>query len=385
MNGPHLDDLSLGSLRLEEIPAGVVVFDRGLVVALNSMAEELLGVSRRRLLGRSLPALRSLIPITSPERLPWVPEPGQSLSIRVEIANPSLGPRTLLVTFAAPIDGPSGAPAGAGGHGRLLALLNDITGQSWLAREGATRERLDELATMARGLAHEIRNPLAGLKGMLQLIERDPAGAGELLDLAQKEIERLERLLEQVRALGGRTTPQKMDAVDLHEVEHDVEQVLRTEFPAVLFEADLDISLPPVAGRRDELYGMVMNLIRNACQAVVAAHPDGGGRVRIKTGRPDRLIRLPLAGSAAARGMVAVQVHDNGPGVPAGDVPHLFEAFFTTRSKGQGLGLALCRRTALAHGGWIDYTPSLTEGDGGTVRGEGLGGACFTVFLPWQK
>ncbi|MEM7405862.1 MAG: nitrogen regulation protein NR(II) [Pseudomonadota bacterium] len=200
--------------------------------------------------------------------------------------------------------------------------------------------------TVIRGLAHEIRNPLGGIRGAAQLLEReliDPDLA-EYTRVIIGEADRLQRLLD--RLLGPRSRPD-FRAMNIHEVTERVFTLLEAEVPAgVRVERDYDPSLPPVFGDPELLIQAVLNVARNAAQAV-----GERGCIRIST----RIERYCTVGSSHYRMAVRIDIQDDGAGVPAELVDSLFYPLVTGRSDGTGLGLSIAQSLVHQHGGIIEF------------------------------
>lgn len=225
------------------------------------------------------------------------------------------------------------------------------------------QHRLAALGTMAAGLAHEIRNPLAGIKGAAQYLEgeRDPAVLREFLDIIVGETNRLNTVVDQFlhysRPFVLRDAP-----ADINRLVRRTLDLVRAEDlpPDIVLEHDLDAELPMVEVDADKIRQVLLNLVHNAVQALGDA-----GQVRISTG----LTHLRARDGSIARA-VEVVVSDDGPGIAPEDLDKLFIPFFTTRTDGTGLGLAISRRLVEAHGGEL------------LVRTQPGKGASFLVRLP---
>ncbi len=223
--------------------------------------------------------------------------------------------------------------------------------------------RLEALGTMAAGLAHEIRNPLAGIKGAAQYLHVGREGPdAEMVQVIIDEVDRLDgvvrQFLDYARPFrGGR------DPVDVARVVRRAVQVLeRIGLPdGVRVEMVLEAGLPEVPGDAGRLQQVLLNLCQNGVQAMRA----GGGALRVRA-------RLGTFRDPKARGAEALEVvvEDEGVGIAQEDIDHLFVPFWTTRAEGTGLGLAISRRIVQAHGGELD------------VRSEVGRGSAFTVRLP---
>jgi signal transduction histidine kinase len=240
-----------------------------------------------------------------------------------------------------------GAPAEV----RVLheALDTMLDRQEEARRALAEREVLASHGTMAAGIAHEIRTPLAVLHGSAEMLARDPADAGrrrELTDLITKESDRLERLVATLLTF-ARPRPPLRQREDLADVCRRALPTLRAlaEQHGVELEAELQ---PAVASLDPEqLQQVVLNLAANAIHA-----SPRSAMVRLSTGRED--------------GKAVLEVADRGAGIPSADLPRIWAPFFTTRASGTGLGLAIVRRIVDAHDGGIDVTTA--PGAGTTMR-----------------
>jgi signal transduction histidine kinase len=217
------------------------------------------------------------------------------------------------------------------------------------------QNRLAALGTMAAGLAHEIRNPLAGIKGAAQYLRdaRDPAETAEFLQLIVDEIDRLNvvvsQFLDYARPFDIDRSPMAMNEV----IERVVELVTRQGLAKnIVIETDLERPLPTLNADRNKLAQVVLNLVQNAIQAV-----ERGGTVTISS----RTGRLADA-SGEFRACLQVRVEDTGPGISREDLDQLFIPFFTTRSHGTGLGLPICQRIVQGHGGDIRVRTRPNEG-----------------------
>lgn len=214
--------------------------------------------------------------------------------------------------------------------------------------ERARRESLAQLGEMGAMLAHEIRNPLAGIKGYAQVIEKKPDDVrnGGFAQRIVAETLRLEALVSDLLSY-ARSDQESMDAVDPGEVVSHTAALLRHE--AEQFHVNIISECPVgklITGNRDRLGQVLLNLGKNAIQAM----PDGG-TLRITAGIDGR--------------QATIRVCDSGHGISTEEMPRIFEPFFTTKAKGTGLGLALCRKIVEEHGGVIEVQS--VAGQGTTV------------------
>ena len=231
------------------------------------------------------------------------------------------------------------------------------------------RDATRSIAAMSAMMAHEVKNPLSGIRGAAQLLETNASeGDQELTRLIQDEADRIKELVERMEIL-SESAPIKTGPVNIHQVLDRVRRIAENGFGGhVRFIADYDPSLPPVAGNRDQLIQVFLNLIKNACEAV----PKDGGEVRMKTAYQHG-VRFAMPGSQSRVHLpMSVTITDNGPGIAPDMHDHLFDPFVTTKPKGSGFGLALVSKIVGDNGGVIDFNsqPGRTE---------------FRILLPMSK
>jgi two-component system nitrogen regulation sensor histidine kinase GlnL len=346
---------------LASISDAVIILDtRGMVADVNPAAELLTGTAASQAIG--LPVARTFGGRPGNGWLGDITAASLAEAVTHRRAEETLvvpGHEVLVSAACAPILDADGVL-----HGAVL-VLHDLTFQHTLETATRRAERLSALSTVTAGLAHEIRNPLGGIKGAAQLLRTALTDPDQIrcTDLIVREVERLDGLVDQLRALD---TPPMLEVapVNIHRVLNDVIDLERQapEWGTTALIAEFDPSLPPVLGDRAQLLQVFLNLVKNAVEAV-----GGAGTVTIAT-RMDAGYRVRRSGGDAQ--FLAVTISDTGPGVADVDVPRLFAPFFTTKARGSGLGLALCHRVVIQHGGAITYeTPS-------------RGGARFRVSLP---
>lgn len=218
-----------------------------------------------------------------------------------------------------------------------------------LTHRGAARS----VAAMAAMLAHEVKNPLSGIRGAAQLLE-DGASAGdrELTRLICEESDRICALVNDMEVFADQR-PIARDSVNIHEVLDHVRRVAMAGFGReVTIREQYDPSLPPIHGNRDQLVQVFLNLVKNACEACAGGR--GGGEVRLCTAyRHGARLAVPGGGSRVDLPLV-VGIQDNGEGVAEDLRAHLFDPFVTTKASGKGLGLALVAKIINDHGGLIE-------------------------------
>ena len=233
-----------------------------------------------------------------------------------------------------------------------------------IIQRGAARS----VTAMAAMLAHEVKNPLSGIRGAAQLLEDAVDGGNrQLTQLICDETDRIVALVNRMESFADDRPPAR-DAVNIHEILDHVRRLAESGFARHLRIVELyDPSLPPVYGNRDQLVQVFLNLIKNAAEAT----PDSGGEIQLMT-RYRHGTRLAVTGGTEYIDLpLEITVRDNGAGIPDDIKSNLFDPFVTTKQNGTGLGLALVAKIIDDHGGMIDVdsAPRRTE---------------FRVLLPRQ-
>ena len=253
----------------------------------------------------------------------------------------------------------------------IVVMLQQRTMAQMIERQLTHRAAARSVSGMAAVLAHEIKNPLSGIKGAAQLLEQNLSDEDRALSqLICSETERIRNLVNRMEVFGDER-PLTKEPVNIHDVLNHVRRLAETGFARnVRIIEDYDPSLPPIPGNRDKLVQAFLNLIKNAAEAI-GDNADGQGRIVMQTSfRPG--VRLSVPGAEARITLpLMIQIEDNGSGVPDHLKPHLFDPFVTTKHNGTGLGLALVAKIIGDHGGVI-------ECDSETNR------TVFRVLLPMQ-
>ncbi len=221
-----------------------------------------------------------------------------------------------------------------------------------LSHRGAARS----VTAMASLLAHEVKNPLSGIRGAAQLLEDNlDTESRDLTRLIRDEVDRICALVDRM-GLFTENSMVRREAVNIHQVLDHVHQLARNGFGKSLrIVTNFDPSLPPVRGDRDQLVQVFLNLIKNAAEAV----SEVGGEIVLESAYRHG-IRIASPGSRERVQLpLVISVIDNGPGIIDDMLPYLFDPFVTNKSNGSGLGLALVAQIVQGHGGIVEYEREL--------------------------
>lgn len=235
------------------------------------------------------------------------------------------------------------------GESEVLLLLHPRSIADKMDRSLSHRNAARSVAGMAAMLAHEIRNPLAGISGAAQLLSRS-LGADDraLTEVIEDEAKRIGDLVNRVEAFGD-MGPGLVEPINIHDVIDRAKRVAAVGFAAHMrFKDAFDPSIPPTAGSADQLMQVMVNLLKNAAEA----SPKGGVITLKTTYRPG--VRLSLPGSRSQSLPIEISVSDNGPGIAAGIQDDVFEPFVSSKASGTGLGLSLVSKIMADHGGVVD-------------------------------
>lgn len=347
---------------INALPAAVLVVGaNGAIRLVNAAAESLLQQSAGHLQGQDLTtvfgrdsAIASLVRQTVEEMAPMAEFDVQLTTARTRTDRVAIS--TALLLSEDPKDGPEIIVQFA-----ATSIAQRIDQQ--MRRQGAARSASGMVAV----LAHEVRNPLAGIKGAAQILE--PALAGddrELTQLIADEVDRITNLIERMDVFAD-VGPVAHEPVNVHEPLDRARRVLATggALDGLRLVEQYDPSLPPVRGDFEGLVQVFLNLINNAIDAA----REGGGEVLLRTSYRHGL-RLS-GGNRRQSGSLPIEVaiHDNGPGIPDDLQRSVFDPFVTTKAAGQGLGLAMVAKIIGDHGGAVEFESEARQ-------------TIFTVHLP---
>ena len=327
---------------LNALPTAVLVLDyNGIIADINMAGEDLISASRAYATGRSL---YEWIPEDSPIARMIEQSRDQQVSLSdydMVLESQKLQQRTINLQVA-PVPEL---------HGHVVLSMQERSIASTMHRQLSYRGAARSVTAMAAMLAHEVKNPLSGIRGAAQLLEQSAsADDRSLTKLICDETDRIVALVDRMEVFSDER-PIKRGPVNIHEVLEHTRKVAQTGFGRrISFVERYDPSLPPVLGNRDLLIQVFLNLIKNSCEAA----PEEGGEVVLTTSYRHGM-RVAVAGSQERLHLpLQVTVQDNGPGVPEELRANLFEPFVTTKTNGSGLGLAFVAKTVADHGGVIE-------------------------------
>jgi len=341
---------------LDGLTTAVITLDHGLrITYINSAAESLFGLSRHHALGE--PLAEAVARFGEHEaRLRRALDTGSGFIEReLKLRRSGEEPITVDCTVTPLLGGKPGLMMEILALDRHLRISRD---ELLLTQHQASRE-------LIRGLAHEIKNPLGGIRGAAQLLEREYPDTEhrEYTQVIIREADRLQNLVD--RLLGPNRLPKK-EPVNVHQVLEHVRQLLEAEAPrGIVVLRDYDPSIPEVVADREQLIQAALNVSRNALQALGSPGRDGHGMIVLRT----RTRRQVTIGGRRHRLVIQMDIEDNGPGIPQPMMEKIFYPMVTTRAEGTGLGLPIAQYLIHSHGGLIECQSQ----PGRTV---------FSMFLP---
>lgn len=346
---------SLHQRILDHLGNAVLVFDRGgRLCYLNPAGEMLLAISARQSLGLTAGELFG----SQGEKLAHdLMQTLESGTPRVE-RNLSLAlpERVMLVHCAL-------TPLFQGETTEAVVMeIEDVERYQQLSRDERWLTQQHIVYQLLKSLAHEIKNPLGGLRGAAQLLAAELADPSliEYTDVIIAEADRLGALIDRLLAPDQ---PLKISQLNIHQVLERVRQILTAEYPKLVLRRDYDPSLPPILGDLDQLIQAFLNVARNAAQAL-----EGIGEITLRT----RIQRRVTIRQRPHRQVVRVDILDPGPGIPPELIDQIFYPMITGRPDGTGLGLSIAQTLISRHGGMIECQSR-------------PGRTCFSIYLPLEN
>ncbi|WP_022949672.1 nitrogen regulation protein NR(II) [Methylohalobius crimeensis] len=351
----HREDEPLHQRILEHLGNAVLLFDRTQHLRyLNPAGEMLLAISARQSLGLPASAL------FGPQGEKFAGDLAHTIrsgSPRVERNLPLHLPGRILPVHCAmtPLFQDEQVDA-------VVMEIEDVERYQQLSRDERWLAQQNVVHQLLRGLAHEIKNPLGGLRGAAQLLATevtDPA-LSEYTDVIIAEADRLKALIDRLLAPNQ---PPRMIELNIHQILERVSQVLAAEYPTLAFRRDYDPSLPPIHGDPDQLIQAFLNIARNAAQAL-----EGDGEITLRT----RIKRRVTIRQQHHRQAVRIDIIDAGPGIAPELLDQIFYPMITSRPDGTGLGLSIAQTLVTRHGGMIECQSQ-------------PGRTCFSIYLPLEN
>ena len=339
---------------LGSMTTAIIVLDEKLLVKkLNIAAENLLHLSASSVLDSSLNALllRSEELVASLDQALQESQPFTARNVALELPENTIEHVDLTVTN---LESPKG----------LLLELPPTSRINSISQGSTAQEQQITTRSLIRGLAHEVKNPLGGIRGAAQLLERTLPNE-ELKEYTNVIISEADRLRDLVDRMLGPWQPLELEPINLIEAVERVIQILQAEYDTNLhWQRDYDPSLPPVKGSKDQLIQAVLNITRNACQALQNTER---ARVTFTT----RVVRQFTIGSVRHKQIMHLCVTDNGPGIPENLIDRIFFPMISGRSQGSGLGLSISQNIISQHGGALQVSSR-------------PGSTTFSVYLPFS-
>ena len=342
---PRGDKQILCDALVDALPHPLLVIGKGLSIDYaNTAAEDFFQMSAGLLCRHSLPDVVAFgCPLIA--LVEQVQRNGTTVNeYGVELSSFRFESTKLVDLYGGPVPAPNGG---------VMVMVQQRSMAQMIERQLTHRGAARSVSGLAAVLAHEIKNPLSGIRGAAQLLEGECSESDRTLtQLICSESDRICKLVDRMEIFGDER-PIQREPVNIHDVLDHVKHVASSGFARhIKIVEHYDPSLPPVPGSRDKLVQVFLNLVKNAAEAIGESRTDG--QITLSTAfRPG--VRLSVPGSQARVGLpLEIAIEDNGSGVPADLIQHLFDPFVSTKPSGTGLGLALVAKIIGDHGGIIE-------------------------------
>ncbi|CAM3432682.1 nitrogen regulation protein NR(II) [Parendozoicomonas haliclonae] len=354
------DDLpaSMQKSLLDNLTTAVLVFDSELNLRyMNAAAEDVLEVSDRRVHGINIRELfiEDQSSLSSMEKALYNEEGYNKREAKLQL----LTGQSLTADYAI-------TPLQDAGEANLLMELQPRDRLLRIRREETLKAKQETARILVRGLAHEIKNPLGGVRGAAQLLERELPNA-ELKEYTSVIIEEADRLRNLVDRMLGPIKPPRFDETNIHEVLERVCSLINAETGHSLrIIRDYDPSIPEMSIDAEQMIQATLNIVRNAMQAITQSMPQSDGCITLRT----RILRQFTISNVRHRIICRVDIEDNGPGIPKDMLENIFYPMISGRADGTGLGLSIAQSILSQHDGIINC-----ESEPGQTR--------FSLFIPF--
>ena len=347
---------------LDHMLTGVILVDKDLnILKINSAVEVLLQLSERRLLGSSMLDLFTgsdldLSAMCVRSKLHVQSFAQRNLRI-------SIGQRSTLLDFTAtPVDL---SPV------EFIFELHAKDRQSKILREEMIAKKHKLTRQLIRGVAHEIKNPLAGIRGAAQLLLRGAGTTEDVSEFAEVIITESDRLKSLADSMLGSNKPLRLELINIHEPIEHIHKLLKAQHHQIELIRDYDLSIPEIDIDKNRIIQVLLNICINAINAMVESDVPKPV-LKLKT----RIKHHVTAHGQVHRQMLCINIEDNGPGIPKKLCDTLFYPMVTGRAQGSGLGLSIAQDLIFLHGGYIEFNTRHASSKPKTTGTE------FTIYLP---
>lgn len=335
----------------DSLPESIVILDKDFTVLdMNDNAESVFRISRKKARGKTSD-------IFMPEEIEEVARMAieEERTIIGDELNPTLrtGEKISIQAIATPSYDKKVSLSG------VIIQIKDLMGSKFLSNKSIQEISASKFENLILGLAHELKNPLSGIRGAAQLLARsaDDEDTIECAGIITKEADRLRALLDTLKQLEP-FAEEEFEYMDVHETLMEIIYLESKSADKINYKQNYDVTIPPVRGDANSLKQVFLNLIKNASQAI-----KGKGEIEVST-------RWITDHKLKGQSSMAVEIRDNGKGIPKDSLDKIFNPFYTTKKKGSGLGLFLAYQIIAKHGGAVFVESELGQG------------SVFKVYLP---